>query len=124
VTPATDVKAAAVIAYCAAKGYPVPVAEYRFCPGRKYAADLCWPQPGVRCILEFDGAVYGVGKACPVCRRKGGGGHSSVSGILRDIERSTEAALAGWRVLRCTVEDVETGAVYGLVDRLFGSRTE
>jgi hypothetical protein len=57
-----------------------------------------------------------------VCRRKRGGGHSSVEGILRDIERSSEAALAGWRVLPCTVQDVETGAVFGLVDRLFGER--
>jgi hypothetical protein len=117
-----DVKAAAILAYCKARNYPEPVPEYPFCPGRKYVADLCWPQPDVRCILEFEGAVYGTGKACPVCRRKRGGGHSSVGGILRDIERTSEAALAGWRVLRCTVEDVETGAVYGLVDRLFAGR--
>ncbi len=115
-----DGKAAAVLCYCRSRGYPEPVPEFQFAPPRKYLADLCWPQPEVRCILEFEGAVYGTGKACPVCKRKKGGGHSSVTGILRDIERSSEAALAGWRMLRCTVKDVESGAVFLLIDRLFG----
>lgn len=120
--PEVDLKAALIQQYCRSRGYPEPLAECEFVPGRKYLADVCWPQNGVRCVLEFQGAIYGTGKACPVCKRRRGGGHSSVTGLLRDIERDTEAALAGWRVLKCTVQDVESGAVFGLIDRLFGEQ--
>jgi hypothetical protein len=104
--PAIDVKAAALIAYCQGRGYPVPVAEYRFCPGRKWLADLAFVERGV--LLEFQGGAWV------------GGRHVRGQGFEDDCSKFSEAAILGWRVLLATVRQVEDGTVFGWIDRLFG----
>lgn len=42
-------------------------------------------------------------------RVHGTGGHSTGTGITRDIEKGNAAMLAGWRLLRCTGEQVTNG---------------
>jgi len=64
------------------------VQQYRYVKGRKHRADFAFPEQ--RLIVEVDGGVY---------NRKA---HGSISGILRDMERSNLAAVNGYRVMRYT----------------------
>jgi very-short-patch-repair endonuclease len=68
-------------------GGPTLSYEFRFCPTRRWRADFCHEASKV--IIEIEGAVY--------CRGKG---HSSVGGILRDIEKYNEMTLLGYRLIR------------------------
>lgn len=60
--------------------------QYRYVPGRKFAADFAFPAH--RLLVEVQGG-WATGKA-----------HGSVSGIKADVERGNLATLNGWRVLR------------------------
>ncbi len=72
--------------------------------------------------LEVEGGVYG-GKALNGRRYKGA--HSSISGMLRDLEKYNQAAVCGWRVLRVTPDKLFTqGTVDMLVDVLSCPRAE
>lgn len=64
---------------------------------RKWRAD--WRVKGTSVLIEFEGGLFAKRKA----------GHSSVSGILRDIEKYNEATLAGWFVIRITPKHVTSG---------------
>ena len=46
-----------------------------------------------------------------------GHGHRSVGKFLRDMEKYNEAVLAGWRLLRCTTDDIKSGTVFTLLGR-------
>lgn len=70
---------------------PPPVAEYTFHPTRKWRFDYCWPAPDKKLAVEIEGAVFIPGK-----------GHSSGSGITKDIEKYNAATLLGFRILRFT----------------------
>jgi hypothetical protein len=91
---------------CASHGLPAPVAEYRFCEGRKWAFDYCWPDWDL--ALEIEGGVWT------------GGRHVSGGGFLGDVEKYNAAALNGWFLLRCTPADVESGEVFALLKRFMG----
>lgn len=71
-------------------GLPKPLPEYQFHPTRKYRFDLYFEQDGAKVALEIEGGVF----------RKGKGAHSSVSGILRDMDKYNEAAKLGIFVYR------------------------
>lgn len=102
--------------YCYQKGYPIPVEEHKgWHPTRKWRFDIAWPD--LKIAIEKEGGIYGKGDECPMCGKKGGGAHSSVTGMLRDIEKYNEAGLLGWMVLRVTPEDVKNGLIYNLIDR-------
>ncbi len=67
---------------------PLPVAEYRFHPTRKWRCDFAWPDRKV--ALEVEGGVWT------------GGRHTRGAGFLRDAEKYNELARMGWRLLRVT----------------------
>lgn len=73
---------------------PAHVAEFRFHPGRRYRFDFAWPEHMI--ALEVEGGIWANGH------------HARPKGILRDIEKYNNAAVLGWRVLRCTPQDLET----------------
>lgn len=86
-----------------AAGLPIPVAEYRFHPTRKWRLDYAWPEgnttepigstyfPSVTPLaLEVEGAVWVQGR------------HTRGSGFLKDMEKYNELAARGWRLLRVT----------------------
>jgi very-short-patch-repair endonuclease len=77
------------------RGLPAPQTQYHFMPGRKYRADFAYPEH--RLLIEVEGGT------------RGKGGHSTHTGITRDIEKGNAAMLNGWRVLRCTSEQVTDG---------------
>lgn len=74
---------------------PEPEREYAFAKPRKYRADFAYPEMNL--LIEVEGGIYGRG------------GHSSPAGITRDVEKGNTAMLLGWRVLRCTSEQVTSG---------------
>jgi very-short-patch-repair endonuclease len=48
------------------------------------------------------------------------GGHSSGTGITRDIEKGNLAALAGWRVLRFTHDMIKDGRALKTIEQALG----
>lgn len=74
---------------------PEPEREYVFLPDRKFRADFAYPDAGL--LIEVEGGT------------RGKGGHSTHAGITRDVEKSNLATLNGWRVIRCTGDQVKDG---------------
>jgi very-short-patch-repair endonuclease len=71
---------------------PIPVPEYKFHPTRRWRFDYCYPD--LRIAIEIEGGVYTKGA------------HGSITGILRDVEKYTEAAILGYRILRILPADL------------------
>jgi hypothetical protein len=96
-------------AMCQAHGLPVPERELRFHPVRQWRLDFAWKGEGgaayIGVALEVDGGVWTSGR------------HVRGKGFISDIEKMNEAQLAGWVVLRCTPEDIRSGAVFELLKR-------
>lgn len=84
-------------------GLPAPVLEHPFSKplGRKHRFDLAWPDRML--ALEIDGGVWV------------GGRHNRGQGFIKDQEKSNLAALLGWRVLRCTPQDINQGKALELL---------
>lgn len=69
--------------------------QYRFAPPRRWLADFA--SPAHRLIVEVDGGIWTNGR------------HTRGSGRVRDMERDNWCALNGWRVLRFTPAQVDSG---------------
>lgn len=95
-----------VMALFRAHGLAEPVCEFCFAPPRKFRFDFCWPEH--KLALEQDGGVWT------------GGRHTRPKGYLRDMEKLNLAVLLGWRVLRCTPEQMNSGEAAALVKRAMG----
>lgn len=81
---------------------PAPVREHRFHKTRQWRFDYAWPDELL--ALEVEGGIYGHKKKDGSRSRVGA--HSSVTGILRDIEKYNAAAADGWRILRVTPDQL------------------
>lgn len=90
-------------------GLPMPVTEYRFAPPRRFRFDLAWPEQG-KLACEIDGAVWVNGR------------HSRGSGIQRDCEKFSLAAIHGWRVMRVTGDMVKSGKALKLLELAIGAK--
>lgn len=86
-------------------GLPLPQAEYRFHPTRGWRIDFAWPS--IKLALEVEGSFYGTGPKCPVCKQRKGGGHTSISGLEKDLEKYNELTRYGWGLIRVTPEMLE-----------------
>ena len=75
------------------------VEEYRFHPTRRWKID--WAAPTLRLGLEYEGGVF-----------HAAGGHRATGKFLRDLEKYSVAAAMGWRIIRCTAREVESGQVF------------
>lgn len=84
----------AMVALCRAHGLPEPVPEYQFHPTRRWRFDYSWPMRMV--ALEVEGGIWTNGR------------HTRGSGAVADLEKYSEAAIAGWRVIYCTPGDLAT----------------
>jgi hypothetical protein len=89
----------------AAHGIPEPVQEYQFALPRKWAFDLAWPEHLL--AVEIEGGVWTRGR------------HVRGKGFLADIEKYDEAVIRGWRLLRATPQQVNSGEMFALVRRWF-----
>ncbi len=90
-------------AMCRAHQLPEPTREVLFHPTRKWRFDFGWWTHFV--ALEIEGGAFK------------GKGHRSVGQFLSDMEKYNEAQLAGWVVLRCTTDNIKSGAVFTLLKR-------
>lgn len=86
--------------------FPTAVREYRFDPIRKWRFDFAWPDQ--RVAVELDGGIWTKG------------GHSTGSGIMRDMEKSNAAQLSGWLVLRFSDKHLEDGSAIEQTKRALG----
>lgn len=73
-----------------------PDFEYAFCPWRRYRFDAAWPERKI--AMEQEGGVWIRGR------------HGRGSGVKKDMEKYTLAALLGWRVLRYEPREILAGA--------------
>ncbi len=99
----------AFLAACAAHGLPEPVPEYVFAAPRKWRFDWLWADADV--ALEIEGGAWTEGR------------HVRGKGYLNDITKYNEAQLAGFVLLRCTPDDVKSGAAFALVKRALSGET-
>ena len=81
------------------------VAQYPFCPGRKYRFDVAFPS--LMLAIEVEGGAHGI-------RRQ----------YQHDCERSNMALLLGWKVFRFTPADVESGKAIDTILALLAGDTE
>lgn len=63
--------------------------EYKFHPTRKWRADIAIPS--LKALIEFDGIMSAKSR------------HTSVTGFTNDCEKTNQAQMLGWKVLRYTV---------------------
>jgi very-short-patch-repair endonuclease len=86
--------------------FPTPTREFRFDPIRKWRFDFAWPDQKV--AVELDGGIWTKG------------GHSTGTGIMRDMEKSNQAQLDGWLVLRFSDKHLEDGSAIEQTKRALG----
>ena len=95
--PSTEI----VTRYFQAMGLPIPVAEHRFEPLRRWRFDYAWPEAKI--ALEVEGGVFI------------GGRHTSGAGFVKDMAKYNRAAVLGWRVLRVQPKELLTVATAQMV---------
>lgn len=81
-----------------------PTREFKYAiPGRRFKFDFAWEEE--RLLVEVQGATYVRG------------GHSTGTGIARDMEKLNLATLAGWRVLQFDSKMIKTGAAIEIINQ-------
>lgn len=91
-------------------GLPEPVAEYCHIPKRKFRLDFAYPD--IKMGLEIDGGIY---------NRKA---HGSITGILRDIEKSNLGLVEGWSVLRIPNDKILDSKYLKMIEKLYKRLTD
>jgi hypothetical protein len=79
---------------CEAAGVPAPLVEFRFHPKRKWRFDYAWPSH--RVALEVEGGIWTNGR------------HTRGAGARADLEKYSEAAILGWRIVYCEPAELMT----------------
>jgi hypothetical protein len=74
---------------------PLPVAELRFAPPRRWRFDRAFPLEGGGVAVELEGGVYTRGR------------HTRATGYVADIQKYNRAQLNGWLCLRFTAADMK-----------------
>jgi very-short-patch-repair endonuclease len=95
-----------VAALCQSRGWPVPVAEQRLIPGRRFSCDLVWLDQ--KLVVEVQGGVW-------LAR----GGHTGGKGQIDDMFKLNTLQLLGWRVLQVTPQQVTSGELQRLLADAF-----
>lgn len=94
-----------------ARGLPESVHEHPFEPDRGAAGfrwDWSWPM--LKIAVEYDGGIF-AGKAS----------HASPTHQQRDRDKSNLACVLGWRVLRITHKNVQSGVALDQLCRLMST---
>jgi len=90
---------------CTFARLPTPTPEFRFHPRRRWRFDWAWPPQ--KLALEVNGGAFLVT----------GGRHTRGAGFRRDLEKFSEAAILGWRVLYVLPEHLGDGRALMLAER-------
>lgn len=82
--------------------------NYRFAKqlGRRFEADFAWPSDHL--LVELQGGIWQRGKS----------GHTSGSGVSRDVMKAQCAAVLGYVLLPVTSDDVRSGRAVELIHGL------
>ena len=84
--------------WCVRNGLPAPLAEYKFCPTRKWKHDFYWPfidaAGGV--ALENQGGIFS------------GGRHTRGAALLKEHEKLNASVVAGNRILFTTPQTIKS----------------
>jgi len=89
--------------------------QFRFHPERQWRFDFCFPTHML--------AVEVQGLSAPRYSKKGKlqlGGHQSIDGIKKDLEKYDEAMRLGWKVYCCEQGMVESGRALKTIEVLLG----
>lgn len=97
---------------------PQPLSEITFHPTRKWRFDYAYVEEKV--AVEQEGGLFGKGKRCPVCGRAPVAGHSSIARLKADLEKYSEAAAIGWRIIRVTPQQLPLPTTMTLIRRALG----
>lgn len=81
-------------------GLPKPKREHSFWDDRKWRFDLAWPKQMI--ALEIEGGIW-------LSTGEFGKGHAHPARFISDCEKYSHAAIAGWRLIRATTQQVESG---------------
>ncbi len=92
-----------ILAFFASHGIPRPEPEFRFSSLRRWRFDWAWPDPKHMLALEVEGGIWT------------GGRHTRGAGFLKDMDKYNAATVLGWRLLRCTPKQLESGETMKLV---------
>jgi very-short-patch-repair endonuclease len=84
---------------------PDPIPEFQFAPPRKWRLDYGWPEE--KLALEIEGGIWIRGR------------HTRPKGFIADMEKYNELAILGWRLLRVTPQQIQTGEAISLLTRCF-----
>jgi hypothetical protein len=101
-----EVDAPPLVILCRAAGIIEPIAEYVFAKPRRWRFDFCWPAQ--RLALEINGGVWTQGR------------HTRGQGAIDDMEKLSEAAILGWRVLYVIPKDIQSGVAMARISRAIG----
>jgi very-short-patch-repair endonuclease len=92
---------------CKLNKLPMPVAEYKFHPTRKWRLDYAFPEQ--KLAIEIEGGVWTRGR------------HNRGSGFLRDMEKYNCLTQLGWHLLRFTPQQVRDGTAGQQIKEWFKS---
>jgi hypothetical protein len=111
------------------------VPDYRFHPDRKWELDRALPS--LKLGVEIQGGIHGRPVTCNHCHRivqrtlangriipvRQGMGHSTGTGIQRDIDKLNAAQELGWQVVLLSADMIENGAGIALLQRFIHLRS-
>lgn len=80
--------------------------EFYFCTERQFRIDYAIPQ--YKIAIEQEGGIF----------MKGNSGHSSGSGIARDMEKNNLLVSKGWKLIRRQPNEMLTVETVGLITKL------
>lgn len=82
--------------------------QFRFAPPRKWLSDFAWPAQML--LVEVDGGGWVYGR------------HNRPQGMEKDFEKHNAAVEAGFRVLRYTGAQIDSGEALAQIERVLDSR--
>jgi len=91
---------------CQLAGLPIPTAEVRFHPIRRWRFDWAFLPPVWSLAIEVEGGAFRQGR------------HIRGAGFEADLEKYAEALVLGWVILRVTPKMVGDGRALGWIERL------
>lgn len=106
---------------CDQLGLPMPVAEHRLTPSRRWRLDWAWVDD--RIAIEIEGGLYGKGRRCPVCKQLPRHGHMGLERALSDLDKYSYASAAGWRLVRRTPDGLLTDLTRAMIATAMGKAT-
>ena len=103
---------------CADAGIEHPVCGYKFCqPERQFAFDFAWP-----ILVGSSPDMRSWDRGGVALESDGNGRHTRFAGFRRDQEKTNEAAIRGWLVLRVPSSELCTDSTIALVKRALETR--